>query len=62
VPHRRPRKKGSFGSHLDELVALFPEHEPQTKRSQSDRDAALQEKIDIHARLFESAWGMDADR
>jgi hypothetical protein len=58
VPHRRPRKKGSFGSHLDELVELFPPHDAQDPRP-SERSAELQEKIDIHARLFERAWAMD---
>ncbi len=58
MPHRRPRKKGSFGSHFDELVELFPAHEAHDHRP-SERSAELQEKIDIHARLFERAWAMD---
>jgi hypothetical protein len=58
VPHSRPRKKGSFASDLEELVVLFPAHETSDRRP-SNRSAELQEKIDIHARLFERAWTMD---
>ena len=58
MPHSRARKKGSFDSHLDDLVVLFPAHEPGERRP-SERSAELQEKIDIHAQLFERAWAMD---
>jgi hypothetical protein len=60
MPHRRQAHRGSFGGHFDELVKQFPgqgleqPHEPRHKRT-----ARLQEKIDIHARLFERAWEVD---
>ena len=57
MPHRRRVQKGSFGSHLDELVGNFPANEEQGPSSRSTkRDPKLQEKIDIHALLFELAW------
>jgi hypothetical protein len=60
MPHRRRAAKGSFGSNFDELVKQFPA-EPQADLSQRSpaRDPALQEKIDIHSRLFERAWEVD---
>jgi hypothetical protein len=64
MPHRRRVRKGSFGSHLDELIAHFPAHEdqsPPTARA-PQRDPKLQEKIDIHALLFEQAWEVERDR
>ena len=54
----RARKKGSFDSPLDDLVVLFPTHETADRRP-SQRSTELQEKIDIHAWLFERAWSMD---
>jgi hypothetical protein len=59
VPHRRPRKKGSFGGHFDELVTQFPEHPASSPQQQYERPAELQQKLDIHARLFERAWRVD---
>ena len=60
MPHRRPRKRGSFGSHFDELVEQFP-HEPKTPQTDqsSERTAQFQERIDIHRALFERAWQME---
>jgi hypothetical protein len=58
VPHRRRVQKGSFGSHFDELVVQFPASAPAESRP-SDRSRELQEKIDIHAALFERAWRVD---
>jgi len=61
LPHRRPRHRGSFGSHFDELVVQFPDkHSPGTRgKDDKQRPKRLQEKIDIHRLLFEHAWRMD---
>ena len=61
MPHRRRVQKGSFASHLDELVARFPEGEPAAPRGGSTpkRSPELQEKIDIHALLFARAWEIE---
>lgn len=59
MPGRRPVSKGSFGGHFDELVAIFPEQKPRSESAPSTRSAELQEKIDIHAALFERAWRLD---
>ena len=55
---QRSGKVGSFGSHLDELVKHFPHDAPARKREGPDA-RAKQDKRDIHALLFERAWGMD---
>ena len=60
---RRSNTKGNFGDHLDELVKQF-EHEPPpgNKGRFSAADAhALQEKKDIHGKLFERAWLLDGE-
>jgi hypothetical protein len=60
VPHRRPRQRGSFGGHFDELVMHFPaEEKPHAPAAPNPRSPELQEKIDVHRRLFELAWRMD---
>lgn len=61
MPHRRRVQKGSFASHLDELVARFPEGETAASSGSPapKRSAELQEKIDIHALLFARAWELD---
>jgi hypothetical protein len=61
MPHRRRVQKGSFASHLDELLAKFPEGEPAARRESRSpkRSPELQEKIDIHALLFARAWEID---
>ena len=60
----RPRKKGSFGGNLEELVKHFPhEAAPREKvrpKPTVDRQR-LQEKIDIHALLFQMAWQVESD-
>ena len=59
MPHRRRVQKGSFGSHFDELVVRFPSDEAAREKSSAARSAELQQKIDIHAALFELAWEVD---
>ena len=61
MPHRRRVQKGSFGSHFDELVARFPADEPSAapEKKSAERSAELQEKISIHALLFQQAWQME---
>ncbi|MES2136890.1 MAG: hypothetical protein V4502_07520 [Pseudomonadota bacterium] len=54
MPHRRPRKRGSFGGHFDELVEHFPKEEkqpPEPPKNKPPTDSA-----DVHKRLFECAW------
>lgn len=60
MPHRRRVQKGSFGSHLDELVGRFPADKEAPDHSQ--RSEVLQERIDIHALLFERAWKLDQEQ
>ena len=63
MPHRRPRQSGSFGSHFDELVVQFPDKSaPEACNGQGAERDALQEKLDIHRLLFESAWRIDENR
>lgn len=62
MPHRRRVQKGSFGSHFDELVAHFPASEKPSGERPATRSPEFQEKIDIHAMLFESAWKLDNGR
>ena len=54
MPGKRPVKKGSFGSHFDEVVKHFPHDEPETKvdKGKANRSDAH----NVHDRLFESAW------
>ena len=63
MPHRRPVRKGSFGSHFDELVAKFPacETPPPSQSGCSKRSQKLQDKIDIHTLLFELAWKLEGE-
>ncbi|HEY4070733.1 MAG TPA: hypothetical protein VGM04_04145 [Sphingomicrobium sp.] len=64
MPHRRRVQKGSFGGHFDELVAQFPAEEtvPPSANTPAGRAPKLQEKIDIHALLFERAWPVEDGR
>lgn len=64
MPHRRRVQKGSFGSHFDELVAQFPGEEAQfpSGNAAAKRSPKLQEKIDIHAWLFQQAWQLEDER
>jgi hypothetical protein len=60
LPHRRPRKRGSFGSHFDELVVQFREPAPAVESKRApQRSKRLQEKIDVHSLLFRRAWQLD---
>lgn len=60
MPHRRPRKRGSFASHFDELVVHFRDQPPAVRLERpADRSPELQEKIDLHALLFELAWRVE---
>ena len=59
MPGRRPVNKGSFGSHFDELVALFPDIPPTPVQAPHKRPAKLQEKLDIHAALLARAWQLE---
>jgi hypothetical protein len=54
MPGKRPVKKGSFGSHFDEVVKHFPHDKPHT-RPDGGRDKSSAEGS-VHDRLFESAW------
>ena len=64
MPHRRQVQKGSFSSHFDELVARFPAGETPSSpgNGSANRSQKLQDKIDIHALLFELAWKLDGER
>ncbi|NUQ19191.1 MAG: hypothetical protein HOP95_12240 [Sphingomonas sp.] len=64
MPHRRPRQRGSFGSHFDELVVHFPDTPVSQRQEQAptERSMSLQTKIDVHRALFERAWRMDDNR
>jgi len=64
MPHRRKSEKGSFGGHFDELVIHFSAGEgaASSKKSPARRSREFQEKVDVHAALFERAWKLDADR
>ena len=55
MPGKRPVKKGSFGSHFDELVKNFPHDEPEAKADGEDKANSLDHR-NVHDRLFESAW------
>lgn len=59
MPGRRPQQKGSFAGHFDELVKLFPDQLASAAPGHQRFDK-LQEKIDIHAALFERAWKLDS--
>ena len=62
MPQRRRVEKGSFGGHLDELVQHFPDHHSASSADGAHKRATiLQEKLDIHALLFERAWHVDRD-
>lgn len=40
MPHRRPRAKGSFGGHFDELTEHFP-HDEAEGEAKEERDRKL---------------------
>jgi hypothetical protein len=37
MPHRRPRAKGSFGGHFDELTKHFPHEEAESEAKERRR-------------------------
>jgi hypothetical protein len=53
MPGRRQVKKGSFGSHFDEVVKHFPHAEPAQG---DDRRKPSKDDGNVHDKLFESAW------
>jgi hypothetical protein len=59
VVQRRRKQKGSFAGDFEELVAQFPvpETQPPSSATSTVRSPELQEKISIHAALFERAVG-----
>jgi len=62
MPGRRPVKRGSFGSHFDELVKQFAEGQHASAASSNrsrERRKSQQEERSIHALLFERAWKLD---
>ena len=56
-----PYAKGSFASHLDELVKLFPHDERRPAPPPHERPKQLQEKVDVHRLLFVRAWALDEE-
>ena len=64
MAHRRPIKSGSFGGPLEELVKHFP-HETAVRQADHRKPPIdrrkLQEKIDVHALLFQMAWQVDGE-
>jgi hypothetical protein len=59
MPNRRQIKRGSFGTHLDDLVRVFkPEAEPKKGHPEERTD----DPPNVHDRLFERAWRADADK
>ena len=55
MPRRRQVKKGSFGSHLDEVVKHFP-HGETTKRDEAhDRRKRSKDDGNVHDKLLEIA-------
>jgi hypothetical protein len=56
-------ERGSFAGHFDALVPQFPAQAPEAqKKHKQKRSAELQEKLDIHAALFERAWNLDPNK
>jgi hypothetical protein len=55
MPGKRPVKKGSFGSHFDEVVKHFPHEKPET-RPDRGKDKASDQDTSVHDKLFERAW------
>jgi hypothetical protein len=56
MPGKRPPTKGSFGSHLDELVKHFP-HGHATERPAAGKSKKPKRKprVSVHQALFERA-------
>jgi hypothetical protein len=49
-------KKGSFGSHFDEVVKHFPHDEPANGEDADGRSKPGTTDRNVHDKLFESAW------
>ena len=56
MPERRQVKKGSFGSHFDEVVKHFPHDELAQRDKDDGRRKPAKDDGNVHDRLFESAW------
>jgi hypothetical protein len=57
MSEKRPVKRGSFGTHLDELIRHFPDEPEWAKAGKWEQGADHEdEERSIHDRLFESAW------
>jgi hypothetical protein len=56
MPNRRRKKKGSFGSHFDELVTVFHEKPKRPQTDVSDREHGEADDRHINDKLFEAAW------
>jgi len=53
-------ERGSFAAHFDALLPQFPPHAPAPPQGHKHRRSAeLQEKLDIHALLFDRAWRIE---
>lgn len=60
MPRKRPVKKGSFGSHLDDLVTHFPlEHDRFAGQRAPAKPRKKPDQGDVHALLFEQAWRLN---
>jgi len=55
MPKRRQVKKGSFGSHFDEVVKHFP-HEKADIRPVGGKEKSGDQDASVHDKLFERAW------
>jgi len=56
MPNRRRKKKGSFGSHFDELVTVFPDKPRRPQTNDSAREHSEADDRHINDKLFEAAW------
>lgn len=56
MPHRRRVHKGSFGSHFDELVKHFRNHQNKAGNGVAKPPDDAEKPSNIHDRLFETAW------
>jgi hypothetical protein len=60
MPGKRPIKKGSFGSHFDEVVKHFPHEEAPGSDSLHERDKPARDDGDVHDKLFASGVAQGA--
>jgi hypothetical protein len=61
MPRMRPVKKGSFGSHFDEVVKHFPEEASPRHKPRGDRKPSRDDG-NVHDKLFEAAWRKARDK